>query len=66
MNMTKKEQIDVSNFSTVEKKIITLLEKQKKCLYGNIFKELNISQTKGTEAILSLTNKKVITNVGNS
>lgn len=62
--MTKKDKIDISNFSTDEKKIIKLLEIKGEYLYGNIFKELKLSQIKGTEAILSLTKKKVIKNVG--
>lgn len=64
--MTKKEKIDVTNFPRVEKEILILLDEHEQCLYGNIFKNLSLSQSKGAEAILSLTNKKVITNVDRS
>ncbi|MBN2166140.1 MAG: hypothetical protein JW717_07690 [Marinilabiliaceae bacterium] len=57
------EIINNKKFTEDEKKILLLLKKKNRCLYGNIFKELNISQTKGAETILSLTNKGYIKNV---
>lgn len=64
--MTDNCKIDTNLVTTEEKKILLLLEKYGKYLYGNIFKELNLSQSKGAEAILSLTNKGYIKNVGRS
>ena len=62
--MVKNEKIEVKEVSTVEKKILLLLESKGKCLYGNIFKELNLSQTVGAHAILSLVTKGFVKNVG--
>lgn len=64
--MANNYKIDSNLVTTEEKKILLLLEKYGKCLYGNIFKELNISQSKGAEAILSLTSKGYVKNVGRS
>lgn len=50
--MTKQETLNTIIFSTVKQEIIKLF-KHKQCLYGDIFKELNLSQSNGTEAILS-------------
>lgn len=64
--MTNNRKIDIHLVTTEEKEILLLLEKFGKYLYGNIFKELNFSQSKGAEAILSLTNKGYIKNAGRS
>ena len=54
------------NLSQEEQQVLLLLEKKGKCLYGNIFKELNMAHTKSAEIILSLTNKGYIRNAGRS
>ena len=63
---TVKEKINITDFSTVEKEILVLLDKNENCLYGNIFKELKLSQFKGAEAIFSLENRNVNTNIDKS
>ncbi len=60
------KNIDKINISQEEKHVLNLLEEKGKCLYGNIFKELNIAHTKGAEIMLSLTNKGYVKNVGRS
>ena len=45
-----------------EQQVILLLKIKGECLYGNIFKELNLAPTKGAEIILSLANKGYIRN----
>lgn len=64
--MDNNRKIDINLVTTEEKEILLLLEKYGKCLYGNIFKELNLSQSKGAETILSLTSKGYVKNVGRS
>jgi len=64
--MTNNRKIDINLVTTEEREILLLLEKHGKYLYGNIFKELNFSQSKGSETILSLTNKGYIKNIGRS
>jgi len=64
--MDNNRKIDINLVTTEEKQILLLLGKYSKYLYGNIFKELSISQSKGAEAILSLKNKGYIKNVGRS
>ncbi len=60
------KNIDKINVTQEENQVLLLLEEQGKCLYGNIFKELNMAHTKGAEIILSLSNKGYIRNVGRS
>jgi len=60
------KNIDNINISQEEAQVLLLLEEKGKCLFGNIFKELNMSYTKGAEIILSLTNKGYIRNAGRS
>ena len=60
------KNINKINVSQEEKQVLSLLEEKGKCLYGNIFKELNMAHTKGSEIILSLTNKGYIRNAGRS
>ena len=54
------KNIDNINVTQEELQVLLLLEKKGKCLYGNIFKESDMSHTKGAEIILSLTNKGYI------
>lgn len=61
--MNNKNKIGINQASITEQKILLLLENKGKCLYGNIFKELNLSQTAGAHAILSLLSKGYIQNV---
>jgi DNA-binding MarR family transcriptional regulator len=58
------KNIDNINVTQEELQVLLLLEKKGKCLYGNIFKELNISHIKVAETILSLTDKGYIKNAG--
>ena len=60
------KKIDLVNVSQEEQEVLLLLEKMDKCLYGNIFKELKMSQSKGAEIVLSLKNKGYVKNVDNS
>jgi len=62
--MSENKMIDLNNVTQDEREILLLLERTGKCLYGNIFKELNISSTKGAELILSLASKGYIINEG--
>lgn len=64
--MTNNTIININKLTPEEREILLLIKKKGKCLYGNIFRELNLSQTKGAAAILSLTNKGYIKNVGRS
>ena len=64
--MSNKKKIDIQKVTIIERKILLLLERNGKYLYGNIFKELNLSQTAGAHAILSLITKGHIRNVGAS
>ncbi|GAF05279.1 hypothetical protein [Saccharicrinis fermentans] len=59
-------KIDKINVIEEEKQVLVLLQEKGKCLYGNIFKELNMAQTKGAEVIYSLTNKGYIKNAERS
>ena len=56
--------IELKNVNKQEREILMLLKRTGKCMYGNIFKELNISSTKGAELILSLSSKGYIKNAG--
>ncbi|MBN1597728.1 MAG: hypothetical protein JW894_05500 [Bacteroidales bacterium] len=62
--MTENKSLILSSVSPEERKILLLLEEKGKYLYGNIFKELNLSATKGAELVLSLLSKGYIKNVG--
>ncbi len=64
--MNKSRTIKQDDLSQEEQRIVQLLNERNECLYGDIFKELNLSQLKGAEAVLSLTNKGLISNVGKS
>lgn len=59
-------KININTVTTEEKDILALLEEKGKYLYGNIFKELNLSQLKGAEAIASLKAKGYVKNVNKS
>lgn len=56
-------KIILKKVTTEEKKVLLLLDKLGKCLYGNIFKELKIAPSTGAEIILLLKNKGFIKNV---
>lgn len=56
-------KIILKKVTTEEQKVLLLLDKLGKCLYGNIFKELKIAPSKGAEIILLLKNKGFIKNV---
>ena len=56
-------RIYLRNFTELENEILLLLEEKEKVLYGDIFKELNLSQIKGAELILSLKAKGHISQV---
>jgi hypothetical protein len=58
------EKLKLSSLEVEEREILLLLKKKEKCLYGNIFKELNLSYSKGAELIFSLVKKGFIRNVG--
>ncbi len=60
------KKIEIKDIIPEEQEVLLLLEKMDSCLYGNIFKELKIAQTKGAEIIRSLKNKGYIKNVGRS
>lgn len=45
---------------------LEFLEKKGSCLYGNIFKELHLSHTKGAELIYSLLIKGYIHSIGST
>ena len=64
--MSEKKIIDISQLSDEEQCVLLLLKRKGRCLYGNIFKELNYSQTKGAEIIFSLISKGYIQNAGKS
>ncbi len=64
--MESKRKVNINSVGYEEKEILLFLEKNGKCLYGNIFKGLKLSQMKGAEAMLSLISKKYVTNVGKS
>ncbi len=62
--MSDKKKIDISYLSPEEQGVLNLLEEKGKCLYGNIFRELSLSQIRGAEIVLSLVTKGYIQNVG--
>jgi predicted transcriptional regulator len=62
----KNKKIDFKNVTEQELEVLYFLEKKENCLYGNIFKELNIATTKGADIMLSLSNKGYIKNMGRS
>lgn len=64
--LEKNKKIDKIDLTPEEKEVLLLLDKMDNCLYGNIFKELNLPYTKGAEIIFSLTSKGYIENVGRS
>ncbi len=64
--MTEKRNLKLSTIPEGEKKVLKFLQKKGSVLYGNIFKDLKIPPTKGSEIILSLTYKGYIKNVGRS
>ncbi len=64
--MTDKKILKLSSIPEEERAVLLLLKRMGKCLYGNIFKELKISPTKGSEIILSLTYKGYIKNLNRS
>ncbi|MCK3684872.1 hypothetical protein [Maribellus sp. YY47] len=56
--MQVRKQLDISKVSNpYEKDILSFLNANGKCIYGEIIKELKISATKGQEAIYSLIHK---------
>lgn len=59
-----KNLILLNSVKPEEKEILLLLESKGKCLYGNIFNELNLSPRKGAALMLSLLTKGYIRNVG--
>ncbi len=64
--MTEKKLLKLSTVPEREKRVLKFLHENGSCMYGNIFKELKIPPTKGSEIILSLTYKGYIKNVGKS
>ncbi len=64
--MGKKKLLKLSSISEEEREVLKLLNEQGQCLYGNIFKQLLMPPTKGSDIILSLTSKGYIKNVGRS
>lgn len=64
--MAEKRLLKLSSIPKEEREVLLLLKEKDQCLYGNIFKELMIPPTKGSEIILSLTYKGYIKNVGRS
>jgi DNA-binding MarR family transcriptional regulator len=59
--MKQKDKIDIQEIDNpYEKDILMYLDKKGKCIYGEIIKELQISASRGQEAIYSLLNKGLI------
>ncbi len=62
--MANKKTIELQNVKNpFEKKIITFLDKNGKCIYGEIFRELKIPTAKGQEAMYSLISKGLVQHV---
>lgn len=64
--MSSKEKIKISKVTEEEREVLILLEKMDNCLYGNIFKKLKLSHTKGAAIIRALKTKGYIQSIGNS
>jgi predicted DNA-binding transcriptional regulator len=58
--------IEINKLAHTERIIIELLENKGKCLYGNIFKELKLSQNIGSKSVISLLKKNFIAKTNNS
>lgn len=59
--MIEKKEVDINRVNNpYEKDILSFLDTNGKCIYGEIIKELRISATKGQEAIYSLISKGFI------
>jgi len=59
MNKTSKLELENIN-NPFEKDILLFLNKNGKCIYGDIIKELKISGRRGQEAIFSLLQKGLV------
>jgi hypothetical protein len=65
--MMEKDNIDLNEIDNpFEKKIIAFLKNKKKCIYGEIIRELKIPTQRGQEAIYSLLNKGVVQHINKS
>ena len=59
--MKEENKIDIAKIENpYEKDILSFLNKNGRCIYGDIMKELKLSYSKGQEAIYSLLNKGFI------
>lgn len=59
--MKLKNKVDIQKIrNPLEKDILLHLKKKDKCIYGEIIKELQLSNARGQEAIYSLLNKGLI------
>ncbi len=59
--MNSKNEVEIQNINNpFEKEILLFLKRKGKCIYGDIFKELKISGTRGQEAVYSLLTKGFI------
>nr|WP_321486692.1 hypothetical protein [uncultured Draconibacterium sp.] len=62
-----KETIDIQEISNqFEKDILKLLEEKEKCVYGDIIKDLKLSDRRGQKLIYSLINKGFVKRVDQS
>lgn len=65
--MMGKEHIDMKEIDNpFEKRIIAFLKNKKKCIYGEIIRELKLPTQRGQEAIYSLLNKGVVQHINKS
>jgi predicted transcriptional regulator len=60
-DLKQRKKIDIKKVTNPdEKKILLFLHHRGKCIYGEIMKELQISSTRGQEAIYSLMTKGMV------
>ncbi len=64
--MSEEVKIDIRELPKEEREVLILLERMGKYLYGNIFRDLSLSQSKGASIILSLLTKGYIQHVGST